>query len=77
MRIFNFYESLLCYSTKKETCRCSLRWESGLTSVGYTGKFGIPGVAYAGVYRSSMWPTRAGHRSSENDSMNRQCRFLP
>jgi hypothetical protein len=66
---FKFRRIFVCYSTKKVTgrCRlhwrvwtprCSLRWESELTGVGYTGKFGLPGVAYPGEYRSSEWPTQ-------------------
>jgi hypothetical protein len=69
MRILNFDEFLLCSSAKKETRRCRLhRWvwtphvayarESGLTGVGYTGKFVLPGVAYSSEYRSSVWPTQ-------------------
>jgi hypothetical protein len=69
MRIINFEEFLLCYSTKKETRGVGYTGESGLfgvaytgesrlTDVGYTGKFGLPSVAYTGEYKSSVWPTQ-------------------
>jgi hypothetical protein len=45
MRILNFDEFSLCYSTKKETCRCRLH-KSGLLSVAYARESGLIGVAY-------------------------------
>jgi hypothetical protein len=70
MRILNWDEFSLCYSTKKRNLAgvgytggsglldVAYAGESGLTGVGYTGKFGLPGVAYTGEYRSSVWPTQ-------------------
>jgi hypothetical protein len=45
MRILNFDEFSLCYSTKKETCRCR-QHKSGLLGVAYARESGLIGVAY-------------------------------
>ncbi len=47
-RILNFDEVSWCFIQPKRKLAC----------LGYTGESGLPDVAYAGEYRSPVWPSR-------------------
>ncbi len=46
MRIINFDEFSLCYSTERKLAGVGYTGESGLLDVAYSGESGLTGVAY-------------------------------